>query len=281
MLQSCARESRISPRHIHFEETAPGIIKVMTYNIRFDSGGEDPNRWGLRRDAVVDIIADHAVDVIGLQEALDSQIRDIKRAFPDYAIVAAGRDDGKKAGEACPVLYRRDRYRLADSGTFWFSNMPWKPGSMHWGNAYPRLCTWVRLQEANTEKGFYVFNLHLDHASQDSRYHSMKLLAKQITSRKHKEPVIVMGDFNMDTNNPAMMGIRMNGVWQHLHPDQPRITTFQAFGADTSGQCLDHILIDDFTEIIEVAIDATNFAGRYPSDHFPVIALLRMYNAQD
>ena len=112
----------------------------------------------------------------------------------------------------------------------------------------------------------------------------MNLLAKEIAKREHSDPVIIMGDFNMDTDNPAIASFRENGarapyldVWQHLHPDQPGITTFHAFGADPAGPCLDHIFIDESVKIIEVAIDAREFGGRYPSDHFPVIAYLHVY----
>jgi endonuclease/exonuclease/phosphatase family metal-dependent hydrolase len=219
-----------------------------------------------------------------LQESLDFQLKEIKRALPGYKSVSASRDDGGRIGEACPILYRRDRFSLADSGTFWFSNTPWEAGSKHWGNEYPRICTWVRLTEISTNESFYVYNLHLDHQSQNSRQYSMNLLAKEIAKRKHPDPVIVMGDFNMDTDNPAMAAFRENGtlnryidVWQHLHPDQPGIKTYHAFGTQPTGPCLDHILIDETIEIMEVVIDARKFRERYPSDHFPVIAHLRVY----
>jgi endonuclease/exonuclease/phosphatase family metal-dependent hydrolase len=74
--------------------------------------------------------------------------------------------------------------------------------------------------------------------------------------------------------------LSMVDVWQFLHPDQPGITTYHAFGEQPAGPCLDHILIDESVEIIEVAIDARSFNERYPSDHFPIIACLRVYDAK-
>ena len=284
VLTSCSQREKIVPRQVLFPEISPGLAEIMTFNIRYGLAADGENHWVHRKDLVFDVLADHAADVIGLQESLDFQLKEIKRALPGYKSVSAGRDDGGRTGEACPILYRRDRYSLADSGTFWFSNMPWKPGSKHWGNEYPRICTWVRLTEINTNESFYVYNLHLDHQSQSSRQHSMDLLAKEIAKRKYSDPVIVMGDFNMDTNNPAMAAFRANGtrsryidVWQHLHPDQPGIKTYHAFGTQPDGPCLDHILIDETIEILEVVIDARKFRGRYPSDHFPVTAHLKIY----
>ena len=283
-LTSCSQQLKIVPRKVLFPEISPGLVGIMTFNIRYGSAADGENHWARRRELVFDVLAEHTADVVSLQESLDFQIKEIKRALPGYKIVSAGRDDGGRVGEACPILYRRDRFSLDDSGTFWFSNMPWKPGSMHWGNEYPRICTWARLTEIVTGESFYVYNLHLDHKSQSSRQYSMNLLAKEIAKREHPDPVIVIGDFNMDTNNPAMAAFGENGdqtryidVWQYLHPEQPRITTYHAFGAEPAGPCLDHILIDETIEIIEVAIDARNFSGRYPSDHFPVIACLQAY----
>ena len=285
VLSSCSQREKIVPREVQFPEISPGLAKIMTFNIRYGSATDGENHWNLRKELVFDALADYAADVMGLQEALDFQIKEIKRALPGYKAVAAGRDDGTDAGEACPILYRSDRFILASSGTFWFSNTPWKAGSKHWGNECPRICTWVRLTEIGTNTSFYVYNLHLDHQSQNSRQHSMELLAKEIAKRKHPDPVIVMGDFNMGTENPAMSAFRANDtrrtryidVWQHLHPDQPEIKTYHAFGTQPDGPCLDHILIDQNIEIIEVVIDARKFRGRYPSDHFPVIAHLRIH----
>ena len=278
LLASCAQRAKIVQREIRFRQDPAGVVGVMTFNIRNGSAADGNNRWSGRRELVFDVLADHGADVIGLQEALYFQVQDIKRALPQYKIISAGRKDGKREGEACPILYRRDRFSVADSGTFWFSNMPWKPGSKHWGNDLPRICTWVRLTEIVSGESFYVYNLHLDHQSQNSRQYSVNLLVKEIAKRKHRDPVIVMGDFNMDTDNSAMALLQgtMADVWQSLHPDDPGITTYHAFGEQPAGPCLDHILIDETVEIIEIAIDARTFNGRYPSDHFPIIACLRV-----
>ena len=269
-----------------FDETDPGIVQLMTFNIRYGSAGDGPNRWDLRKDLIFDTIADHEADIIGLQEVLDFQMEQLRRALPQYASIFVGRDDGQLAGEGVPILYRRDRFTAADSGTFWFSNSPWKPGSKHWGNQIPRICTWLRLTEITSGKSVYVYNVHLDHQSQDSRLYSVNLLVKEIAGREHRDPVVVLGDFNMDMDNEAMHAFGrikrdvafepMFDVWGKLNPDQPSETTFHGFGEQPDGPCLDHILIDDNWEIFETAIDARAYGGRYPSDHFPVIATLNL-----
>ena len=92
-------------------------------------------------------------------------------AFPIWMIPSGkngvGRDDGKFRGEHCSILYLKDRFKLdkKDCGTFWFSDTPEKIASKSWGNEIPRICTWVRLIEKKTNKGFYVYNVHYDHRS--------------------------------------------------------------------------------------------------------------------
>lgn len=110
----------------------------------------------------------------------------------------------KNKGETCAILYRKDRFELVDSGTFWFSEKPEKSGSKSWGNLFARICSWVQLKDKTNQASFYVYNVHLDNWSQHSRKKSVQLLAKKIAERDTRDPFILMGDFNMKIDNPAM-----------------------------------------------------------------------------
>ena len=145
-----------------------GLVKAMTFNIRLDTVLDGSNCWKKRKQLVFDTLANNAADVIGLQETKDSQYKQIHQAIPQYAVYSAGRNDGKQRVESCPIFYRKDRFTLLDSDTFWFSNTPFKPGSKDWGNLPPRICSWVHLVERDKSTGFYVYNLHLDNLSQNS-----------------------------------------------------------------------------------------------------------------
>jgi endonuclease/exonuclease/phosphatase family metal-dependent hydrolase len=287
ILAGCTAENSAARRKIDFPNEVPGVITAVTFNIRYGTAADGPNHWDNRRKLVFDLLAEQAADVICMQESLSFQTQQIHQALPQYGVVAVGRDDGKQQGESCPIFYRRSRFTLSDSATFWFSNTPWIPGSKHWGNTLPRICTWVRLTEKTSGKTFYVFNLHLDHQSEVSRQQSVELLAKQIASRPHADPFIVMGDFNMGLSDPAMTdltqsgtfvpGLRMADTWQALHPNETPPGTYHGFDGTASGPKIDHILIGHGTEIIEVAIDARSFSGRWPSDHFLVMARLKLF----
>jgi len=278
----CGGSRKIVSRRVRFSSSQAGVVKVMTLNIRVDTVIDGPNRWNNRKQIVFDTLADNAADVIGLQEALRSQVRDVQLALPQYAGYAAGRKDGRNKGESCAIFYRKERFALADAGTFWFSNTPFEPGSKGWGNLPPRICSWVYLIEKGLKRAFYVYNLHLDNFSQNSRKKSVKLLAKHIAARRTRDPFIVMGDFNMDMDNPAMKFLhnsnystaypKMVDAWQFVHGGPAETGTRHNFRGSLSGPRIDHIPISENARALEASIDRRKVNGRYPSDHFPVIA---------
>ncbi len=267
---------------VRFSSDRADIIKVMSFNIRVDTFLDGFNCWGNRKQIVFDTLADNAPDVIGLQEALDHQVGQIQQALPQYANYAVGRNDGKQKGESCAIFYRKDRFDLDDCGTFWFSDTPARPGSKDWGNLWPRICTWVHLTQRDTRTGFYLYNVHLDVFSQNSREKSVELLAKRVTSRKTADPFVVVGDFNMGLENPAMRYLqnadaqtpypRMADAWQSVHPGMPAGGTHHSFRGGTSGPEIDHIPVGSGALALQAKIDRRHVNGRYPSDHFPVIA---------
>jgi endonuclease/exonuclease/phosphatase family metal-dependent hydrolase len=283
----CSDTGKSTARKIAFQERPAGTVQVMSFNIRYGTADDGPNSWPFRKEAVFDLLADSQADVIGLQEVLEAQLEEIRKAVPQYASVSTGRDDGMTAGEACSILYRKDRFELADSGTFWFSNTPWLAGTKHWGNGIPRICTWVRLIEKTNGKAFYMYNVHLDHQSQPSREKSVRLLAKVIANRGTDEPYLVTGDFNMSMNNPAMLYLqkigfespypRLTDVWQLVFPETPAGGTFHGFTGEAEADKIDHILVTENTSVLNAEIDTQPKDGRYPSDHYPFKATIRLY----
>jgi hypothetical protein len=52
--------------------------------------------------------------------------------------------------------------------------------------------------------------------------------------------------------------------------------TFHGFSGATRGSRIDFVLHDKSFEALDATIVRTNYSGRYPSDHFPVTATLRL-----
>lgn len=267
------------------QPSAPAEVDVMSFNIRYGTANDGANRWELRRELLFDTIRTADPDVIGVQEALGGQIGEILDALPQYAALGVGRDDGKTRGEYAAILYRRDAYAVSDTGTFWFSDTPEVIASKSWGNTITRICTWARLVDRQG-RAFWVFNVHLDHQSQPSRERSTALLLERIRTRRlPDEPVIVTGDFNAGEQNAAITQLLRDAgsraplidTFRAMQPDAKEVGTFTGFTiGQTTGDKIDYVLVTPGIEVVSAAIDRTTRDGRYPSDHFPVTALVRL-----
>lgn len=265
---------------------------VMTFNVRYGTANDGANAWPNRVGLVTDLIRDHAPDVLGVQEALRFQLDEIRDRLPEFAAVGVGRDDGGEAGEYAAILYRTERFALERTGTFWFSDTPDVPGSVSWGNRITRICTWAYLTDRETRAKLYVYNVHFDHESQPSRERAAHMLASRIASRGTDDPVIVLGDFNAGEGNPAIRfltanpdalpptpsdGVRPAGLadtYRAIHPTDTVVGTFNAFRGERHGEKIDWILISPHWSVLDAAILRDEVEGRYPSDHFPVTALV-------
>ena len=260
-------------------------LQVMSFNIRYGTAKDGDNHWSARREMLFDLIRERDADLVGLQEALAFQIDEIQAAVPGYAVVGVGRDDGGRAGEWSAILFKVGRFRVADAGTFWFSDTPEVPASKSWGNNITRICTWARLIDRDG-RGFYHFNLHLDHESQPSRDRSTALLRQRIEARAFlTDPVVVTGDFNVGERNPALAALVSKGnpaspfvdTYRVLYPDETVVGTFTGFKmGNTAGEKIDYVLVQPGAEVISAEIIRASRNDRYPSDHFPVAATIRL-----
>ncbi len=257
---------------------APEPLAVMSFNIRYGTADDGPNRWEQRREQVAAVVRAEAPDVAGLQEALHGQIDELLVALPEFRMVGVGRSDGGQGGEYAAILYRRARLTVRRAGTFWFSDTPDVVASNTWGNAIERICTWALFDDAQG-RPFYLFNVHLDHVSQPSRERSVALLRDRIEARAPVAPVVVTGDFNTGEDNPATRAMRQRfrDTFRVLHPDAREVGTANQFTfGRTTGDKIDYVFVEPAAEVLSAAIVRTATDGRYPSDHFPVVARIRL-----
>ncbi|MCL4550103.1 MAG: endonuclease/exonuclease/phosphatase family protein [Bacteroidetes bacterium] len=248
-------------------------LKVMTFNIRYGAANDGENNWRFRKGYAAETIQKFDPDILGLQEALKFQIDDLLKQMPRYKLVGVGRDDGKEAGEYSCILFKKERFKIDSTQTFWFSDSPEVPGSKSWGNEITRICTWARMTDKTSGKTFYAFNVHLDHQSQPSREKSAQLLIKRIGEKNL--PIILTGDFNSTEDNPAIKTVLTSGLidtFRTLHKPGPNQGTFHAFKGNTDGEKIDYIFVSKEFKPVSSEIITTSYNGKFPSDHFPVSA---------
>lgn len=249
-------------------------LAVMTFNVRNSRGLDGRHLWWLRRRSTVEAIRRPRPDIVGLQEVRRGQFRYLRSRLVEYEGVGAGRDDGRRRGESCPVLWRRDRVRLEHWEVRWFSDTPRVPGSRGWGNHSPRLVTLAWMAELATGATFGVAVTHLDAASASSRVRSGDALAAWLAEAA-EVPWIVLGDLNATAEDPAVVVLRAAG-WRDALADVPAhgsgAGTSHAFTGRVDGARIDHILVPDSWTVASSQILRDRPLGRLPSDHWPVVA---------
>ncbi|MEX0773285.1 MAG: endonuclease/exonuclease/phosphatase family protein [Balneolales bacterium] len=254
-------------------------ITVMSYNIRYDTPSDGINAWPHRKDKVAEMIGQkYQSDIVGLQEALKSQIDELEEQLPEFAWVGMGRADGKDAGEFSPIFYKKDRFEVLEDNTFWLSETPDVPGSVSWDSAITRVVTWARFREKNTDLEFIVFNTHFDHRGEQARIESARMLVSRVSEVPENIPVIITGDLNVPessevydvlTGAPGLMDARYASQTEHEGPT----ATFNSWDElRPPGSRIDYILVRGGVGVLNHRFLDDRYDGRFPSDHLPVIS---------
>ena len=251
-------------------------FKIMTYNIRLDIASDGENAWPKRKNYFISQIQFYSPDIFGVQEATPNQVVDIASALPNYNKFGIGRE-GEGKGEACTIYYKKDRFQLQQSNTFWLSETP-DVISKGWDAAYNRICTYGLFKDLKTKKSFWVFNLHLDHVGNEARVKGVQLVLSKIASINSKKfPVFLMGDFNSEPNTPQI------GEVKKVMDDTRDISLEKPFGPSGTFNDFKHdkpvtLLIDYIfvsknsgLKIEKHAVLSDSKDLKYPSDHLPVL----------
>jgi hypothetical protein len=167
-------------------------------------------------------------DIIGFQEVLNNQLDDLAYLLgSSYHHVGVGRDDGKTAGEAVPVFWRKDHVKLLSVQHFWLSEEPEVAGSIGWDAGLTRMATLAHFalltSDAPTSgdaaakpshpssgmmekelESFFVLNTHYDDRGTVARKKSSELIVAKLNrimadsgpDGAHNKLVVVLGDLN-------------------------------------------------------------------------------------
>lgn len=258
-------------------------IRVMSFNIRLATSQDGVDYWPNRKEMVASMVRFNEVDIAGLQEAMRTQLADLEVLLPGYAWYGLCRTDGtvnpEPDNEFSAILYRRDRFEVLDSATFWLSENPEKVGSKGWDAALPRICSWVKLKDKRSGKEFYHFNTHFDHRGEQARAESARLLLKRIGEIAGESPAVLTGDFNcVPTDEPyRVLTAEGSGLADAIFlPEMPHhgpLSSWSGFQfPGLPGRRIDYIFVNDKIKVRKHAILSDSWSGRFPSDHLPVLA---------
>ncbi|MBD3674223.1 MAG: endonuclease/exonuclease/phosphatase family protein [Planctomycetaceae bacterium] len=263
-------------------------LKVMSFNIRYGAANDGENHWKHRSYLVAETIRMFDPDLLGMQEVLKFQAEFLKERLPEYGFHGVGRQNGTEEGEYVPVMYKKERFEVIDSGHYWLSETPEVPGSKSWDSSLPRMVSWVELSDRKNDGETFVFiNTHFDHRGQTARLESARLIRQQAEElMAEKLPFIITGDFNTTEDRQPyqelISGSRGNEIpivdsYRNTFPERSENeSTSSRWTGNRTGSRIDWILhSQDFTTLQSV-INYTNENGRYPSDHYPVQAIVRL-----
>jgi len=254
---------------------AAQTLRVMSFNVRTGIANDGLNDWDHRRDIMVRTIREQHPDVLGTQELNKFQGDYIVSKLPQYVWFGIGRrgDDGD---EHMGVFYRTDRLRMIDSGNYWLSDTPNKPGSISWGNPYPRMVTWALFERKTNGRRFYYCNTHFPYRDQDelARTRSAEEILAHLNALSATLPIVMTGDFNSapDKLDHAVLTSLLDDAWISAASRSGPEKTFHNF-TGIPDRRIDWILYRGFRALTAQTV-TTQQNGRYPSDHFPVAAVL-------
>lgn len=270
----------LNPAAARADCTARPLL-VMTYNIRLDTPADGANAWSHRRDLLIGQVATMRPEILGMQEVLSGQKRDLEAALPGYRFVGSGRDDGRDGGEFSPLAIDIATFRIEAAGMFWLSDTPDRP-SMGWDAGYRRVATWARLVRRRDGSKVLAVNTHWDHQGLKARSQSGALILDWLKrNRKPGERIVLLGDFNAETSEESVAQLTRGNLDlrdTRLEAAQgsfgPRLSFngFDAFPAE--GMLIDHIFVGPGIGVRRHGIIAWHESGRVASDHFPVAALI-------
>lgn len=258
--------------------------KILTCNIRVALPEDEKAGvgWNVRRDVCIDVMRSQKPDIICMQEVLEVQNEDLKKAFPkyfSYGFEGPEMDAFKEGYHGIaknPIFFSKARYELVAAGHYWLSETPLIGGSMSWDTARARNASWVRLKDKKSGKQFRVVNLHLDHLSQPAREKQMKVVLGEAAQYQPGFQQILTGDFNASADNPVYSLVKSagwNDTYTSIHGDaEPGFTVHQFKGEKyekkDKGKKIDFIFSRGDIKTISAAILKDHINGRYPSDHY-------------
>lgn len=269
--------------------TQGDVIKVVSFNLRRDFGPRRKNRWETRKELAARMISESDAAIIGVQEFLPRMRQDLREMLEGYSIFGKGRLSGKNPNndEHSDIIIKNNDVEVASCHTFWLSKHPDVPSRAYFA-VYPRICTVAEVKMKKSGRRIRVFNTHFDHVSPLARTFGAKLILEQIHRFNQTDPLptIVMGDFNASPNSKAVRlmrenlmnykDVRLQDIYGFL--DQLIGNTYHGFKGKITQKFkpIDYIFVSDDFEVVTASVNTQSYDGAYPSDHYPISAVLRL-----
>lgn len=252
-------------------------LKIASYNIEYDN----KSNWSSRKTMVRELLKRYNFDIIGVQEPYARQITDIMESLPDYSYLSSNVLGTTKDGVLSNlIIYKKNRIEVHDFGKFWYSETP-DVASKGWDASQYRICVWAKFKDKATNKEFYHFNSHFDNTGDIARVESAKMLLAKIKLIANDYPVFATGDFNSSQSSEPYLILTSSTFcgdsykWssQKVNANWTTYNGYSYSATPVSSTRIDHLFFSPNNSVISYwKVLNDSFSGKYPSDHFPVMA---------
>jgi endonuclease/exonuclease/phosphatase family metal-dependent hydrolase len=255
------------------------MMRVMTFNIRFDNEEDGANAWVFRKDLVTELIRKYEPSILGTQEGMIQQLNTLQEELFEYHMHAPHRvlDDTAQY----PTLYfQKENFHILGGAEFWLSKTPGSHRSKDWDSAFPRMMSYARVRAKDLANPIWIAVTHLDHMGETARYEQAKIIAQWV--KRLSGPVILMGDFNDHPDSDvhrllASPDTGLKDTWQVLGYEEGASSfTHHDFHGVPRKTRMDWILATREFRVTEARIIRDHSGESYPSDHFPYLVSLEI-----
>ena len=247
-------------------------MKIVSFNLRCCWREDKQNSFVCRAGLIYEKITTERPDIIAFQEVVPQSLELLKRMLPEYEFFGSRREKDF-TGEGVYTAFRKDAYALMASDVFWLSPTPFVTASRFEKQSLcPRICVSTKLRNIKTLETFRVFNLHLDHESDEARRLGLQCVYEYIDRQNgaDKQPVVILGDFNATPESETMQSVFALG-WLFEASRAISGTTFHDFGRRTDCK-IDYIFATEEWKdrVVNAYAWTDEFFGTYLSDHYPI-----------
>lgn len=260
-------------------ESAEHETKVMTYNLRYANPSDAPNDWDTRKEAATAFILGESPDLLGVQEALNSQITFLETTLEGYGRIGVGRDNGANEGEFSAIYYSKNRYDVKESNTIWLSETPCEV-SLGWDGACRRVMTYAVLHDKTLNRDIAFFNTHFDHVGKVARDSSAILVIETINKVAIKRgiPAIFSGDLNATISDKPIQYLINQDVLSDSREIAKEINggenSYHNWGKISDTGIIDYIMVSKEFKVKNYTVSEEKFNDIFLSDHNPIVVTL-------
>ncbi len=240
---------------------------IMTFNLRFGLADTGINSWQNRKLLCARVLKLYPTSFLGVQESNHFQTRFLIENLTDHNYIG-WHNQFKKQWQSNLIFYDKS-WNCLKSKHYFLSKTPEVESTLP-GSKWPR-----QFVVGMFEKEGYrliVANTHFDFL-QIVQEKSAELVLGFLSQFPRDCPIVITGDFNSNPGSSTHAYFLDNRFLDAF--DNDHSTTFHNFTGEVTKDHIDWILYRGNIKIIQRKIITDSFFGRYPSDHYPVMAVFQ------